>query len=237
MLTTTTVIARIRSSISDNNEDSSQYTFQDTELQDFLSEAVTEYSGYRPYLEDYTVTTISGQDTYSLPADACWIINVTWNANTDLAYLYNIYSYDFYNTWVNINEMSLYDRALITRRNDALALFSEIGAPVWEIYNGELRLLPAPNDDGQIVTVSYGAIHTTDQSGNYPTIPTQDVPLILRLLEARLLDVMATLFSLQGDYVQGQTTMKHDEDKLRQRAAVLRAQVQQALDEGVAMRG
>lgn len=237
MLTSTTLLSRIRSIVSDNSQDSTTYTFQDPELQDFLLEAIIEYSGYRPYRGRSTVISVAGQDTYALPTDAVWISGVRWQADQDIAYLYNIYSYEFYNTWVSINEISMRDRALWKLRDDSLSMFSEIGQPIWDIWNGQLMLFPAPNENGINIVVDYGAIHAADGSGNYPTIPTSDVPLITRFLEARLLDTMATLFDIQGDYSQGQTIVKRQAADLRKRATVLRAEARQGLDEGIGFRG
>lgn len=237
MLTTQTLMNRARNVISDNNPDPTLASFADDELTDIIAEAIVEYSGYRPYRQRTTINTVALQDIYPLPSDCNWIVRVTQASNVDLSFLYNAYTYDFYSAWVNVTEMMMRDRTLFAIRQDAFELFTERGTPTWALWNDkQLIIYPAPMSDGYPLFVEYASIHAADSSGNYPTIPDQDIIPIKRLVEAQCLDTIATTFSLKGNYREGQTEVTYDPDKLRQRSQYLRAQVHQALDDGVALR-
>jgi len=230
MLTTATVLQRVRNLISDNSADPTQETFTETEIQDWLAEAVVDYSGYNPYRQKTSLSTVAYQDTYALPTDCEWIINVRMGPSVDLSYLYSTYAYDFFDMWVSVNEVTMNDRALWKIREDAFAFFSERNEVTWTpLNNNQLLLFPAPLDTGMSIELKYGSLHAPDTSGNYPTIPTSDTRQITSLIEATLLDILATNMTLEGNYTQSQTKMQREPALLRSRAAGLRLQVQHAL--------
>src|SRR5690348_3477890 len=92
MLTTATVISRIRNAIGDFGTAPNQ-SFTDAELKDHLDETVLEYSAYRPVQKRTQFNTVANQDIYDLSGtapDVAWIDRVyTINNAYDLSYFFN----------------------------------------------------------------------------------------------------------------------------------------------------
>jgi hypothetical protein len=237
MITQQVLLSRARNVISDNSDDPTTQTFSDSELSDWLTEVIIEYSGYKPFMQRTVLPTVANQDTYTLPSDATWIINLRMGANQDLTYLNSAFTYSFYDMWVSIAEMTLNDRSLWELRQDAFAFFAERGQPVWAPYNADqVIVFPIPLESDLNITIDYGSIHVSDSGGNYPTIPAQDAPAIRKLLEAKLLDIIATSMTMDGDTTQAQTKSQYNPDLLTKKAQRLKSEAAAALDVGVAMR-
>jgi hypothetical protein len=66
MATITDFITTVRTQIRDNG---TVQAFTDTELTQFIQDAVMDYSKYRPLLKQYTLNLLQGQTMYQLPND------------------------------------------------------------------------------------------------------------------------------------------------------------------------
>jgi hypothetical protein len=243
MITTSQILSRIRNTISD--QDPAGETFPDSELTDHLGEVVLEYSSYRPVPKRTSFLTVASQDIYEMSIsgvapDLAWVDRIyNFNNAFDMTYFFNTTGvYATVDVFTFMRYMSVGDRNLFKIRDDLLDLYNSLGQAVGAQYDAtHLILYPAPNLSGVQMNLDYFALHVADSSGNYPTIPSQDQIHILRLMEAKLLDIIATEFSKKGDYAQGQTKVTYNADKFRSRAQALRAQVLTALEESVIGRG
>jgi hypothetical protein len=236
MLVTSSVLSKVRNRISDAG---SSQTFSDAELADYLSDVINQYSGFRPKHKTTKVMSVVGQNVYTLPTDCAWVDVVNTPNAFDLSFFYNAYG-----TWTFIQDIIVGDRALIDMRSDLISLYAQLGQPIWDNYglddngNPQIIFYPAPADANIEWDITYSALHTTDSSGNYPSVPVQDINDILDLLEAKCLDVLATHFSKKGDYKVGQTSVNYDPEDLRKRSLILQAQVKDRLgDTSIGMRG
>jgi len=240
MLKSSVVLQRVRDLVSDYSptNDQTKLTFTDAELDRHLAEAVETYSTYRPNKKRTTLTSVAGQDIYALPPDAAWIDNITTPDSFDLSYFYNAFG-----TWTFIQDIIIGDRDLIMMRNDLISLYAQFGQPIYAPYtlddtgNPQVIFYPAPADANILWNIDYSALHVANANGDYATIPTADVQYIVSMMEAKCLDILATMFSKSGDYREGQTQVNFNPEDLRRRSMILTAQtIEKIADSVVAMR-
>lgn len=80
-------------------DDGTTQAFQDVELDQFIYDAIAQYSRYKPRKRPYTLNLVQGQNTYTLPTD--WIevdrpsFDYALNPRRSEQYLYGLYGYEF----------------------------------------------------------------------------------------------------------------------------------------------
>jgi hypothetical protein len=218
------IITRARYRLVDSGAD----MFDTTEMSSHLDSAVVEYSRYNPYMKTTTITAVIGQDYYSLPSD-CIRLSRVYLTDSDSA------TSDTISDILTDIATHVYDYSEMQWRAQVRDRYSNYGQPLAVMWNNQLRLYPAPTSDAYTINVEYEAIHSKDESGNYTTIPFNDIDHVESLLVARCLEIVADDMAKRADYSEGQSKVAYsDSAKMLSAAAFrVRSSVKNALSEVV----
>jgi hypothetical protein len=218
------VIANVR----DRLGDADATMFASAEMTRHLDAAALEYSGYRPYMTNTTITSVEGQKIYDLPAGCSWVSRV-WLTNADSE------------TTDTINDILIEIRDYIIDygesrwRSDLSTRLALAGQPVAWMWNRQLYLYPASTQSGDTINVDYAGLHSKDGSGNYTTVPACDALIIEELMLARCYEAIAADMAKRPDYTEGQSKVVYSiaPNTFLKMAAQVRWKVQGQLSEDV----
>jgi hypothetical protein len=222
------IIARARDRLSDSDGT----IFTNAEMLRHLEVAVAEFSGYRPYRNSTTITTVADQDTYDLPATCLWVDRVyVITADTDVNTLIG-------DILTDIRD-NLYQYDLSRWRDQIRARYQLYGQPSAVEWNNQLLLYPAPTEAGDTINVDYSSIHAKSTAGNYTTLRTKDIQYVEDFLVVRCMKILATDAAKRSAYTEGQSKVdpQNMAKEFREQARLLEAAVKSELSENLVANG
>lgn len=149
-------------------------------------EAVAYYSRYNPRYIRTQVDVVDETELYNVPDD---FLTLDW--------------FDWWPTGEPAAEVLATDEpweaAYKIRLGEAKALRA---SPYVRVIGGQFVLNPAPTADADDVEIAYYGLHLVVES-NYPTIPTADESILLKLAVAELLDLRTPQIAVTPDVTEG----------------------------------
>lgn len=168
-------VTDVRTMIRDN--DSTNYTFADPELQTFIKGAVSEYSTFRPRRQPFTLSMIAQQDKYTLPDD--WM-------SAD---------FEMFNNAINTNSPDPFDLMTLEGQYASFVLPNiNNDYPLYQLdfqwYDSDRYVVvrPIPQSNATIDFAYYG-YHQVDSTQS--TVPQKDMDAVVMASSARALKVLA----------------------------------------------
>ncbi len=232
----------IRLAIDDRDSENYEYSNEDLSL--MLGRAVDFYSRYRPYVFEYTLTTVANQRDYAAPSGKMRIKSHNYRSFPSLlSGTYVAYWNAPSGAPTVLASRDWGDEALNRIRMELVSRLDDAGRGVIEETNyttsyastSYLRLCPTPTDSGTSVTVGYTATHPL-QNNNYFTIPAEHAIYLQKLVTADVLDMRANGSDNTSSRVQiGTTNIQFGQtsNSLRRQANALRQEVSDALSSPV----
>jgi len=174
-------------------------TISDEKMARLIAAAVRFYSNYNPVYKRHTFTTTPDERLYDLPSDCVMVFNVDYWLS-EITSTINDDSYIRGETSVLTDDSYDLFSERIIRDIKRQELITRVRGQ-WEIENKKLALYPVPSSAME-VSIDYGALHSLS-SGNYATIPDEDLDIMRDLTLAEILSSRMIEVSIEPDYAEG----------------------------------